>query len=501
MKKRVLIVEDDKFFRMAVKRYIKWEKYGFEITGEAVHGKAALEFLDAQPVEVVVTDMSMPIMNGVELIREMKEKYPDIMCIALSAYDDFEFVKDSLKAGAGDYILKQDIEKEDTGHTIAKAWKKHLESMALESTMKEGIQTYFRGGRSALEKRAEKYLQLCMEDGYGFYLCVVKNLNTGWATADCEKNIWLRESVLELHDKGGHCFLLPVRQDVSFMKQYQTRDELLEKIFVLLAGENYLAACSKLALKAEQIPKCFQQTQQAMEIAGFLGRRKIILWEKVCDTVRKTDFLEEKECYEEIFCLLDAERSLDELTKKLRNTMPDAEHIRKNYLQWLTVIAENLQIKVSNQKYADIKESLEHTVFLEQKQEIMSQYLKELFAETENTSFHSAVASCMRFMNKNLAKELSLAEIAEYVGMNESYLSNLFKKETGQSITEYLNSIRIKKAKELIRQTNDKNYEIGEKVGFINASYFSTIFKKETGMTIQEYRRQNQKNLKEIKKI
>lgn len=74
--------------------------------------------------------------------------------------------------------------------------------------------------------------------------------------------------------------------------------------------------------------------------------------------------------------------------------------------------------------------------------------------------------------------------------MNETYLSNLFKKETGVGVVDYLNRIRIREAKKLLLSTNDKNYEIGEKVGIPNASYFSTIFKKETGMTIQEFRRQ-----------
>ncbi len=493
MKKRVLIVEDDKFFRIAVKRYINWEQFGFEIAGEAVHGKAALEFMESHPVEVVVTDMSMPIMNGVELTREVKKRYPDIMCIALSAYDDFEFVKESLKAGASDYILKQDIEKENTGHTIAQAWRKHLTDMAFESNMKEGIQRYLRGGQSDLERRAGNYLRLCIEEGQGVYLCVIQNLNEEWVHPYCEKSVWMKESILELHDKKGHCFLLPSRQSMSFMQQFQEKNEMLNQISAILKEEKYLASCSGLVFKAENLRECFGQTQQALEIAGFLNKKKIVLWEEVCDVKRELHFLKTKEFSKDIFSLPDAEKSLEKLTEELRRAMPDAEHVQRNYLQWLSEVAANMQKDVGNQKYAEIKEKLEKTVQLDEKHRLVGTYVEELFAEEKGMSFHASVISSMQFIQQNYAEDLSLSRIAEYASMNESYLSNLFRKETGQSITEYLSHIRIEKAKELVRETNYRNYEIGEKVGFVNASYFSTIFKKETGFTIQEYRKQNKR--------
>lgn len=493
MKKRVLIVEDDKFFRIAVKKYIDWGKYGFEIAGEAVHGKAALEFMESHAVEVVVTDMSMPIMNGVELTREVKKRCPDTMCIALSAYDDFEFVKESLKAGASDYILKQDIEKESVGHTIAHAWKKHLADMAFESNMKEGIQRYLRGGQSESERRAENYLRLCIEEGQGVYLCVIQNLNEEWVHPYCEKSVWMEESILELHDKKWHCFLIPSRQSLSFMQQFQEKNEMLNQISAILEKEKYLASCSGLAFKAENLRDCFLQTQQALEVAGFLNKKKIVLWEEICDVKRQFHFLKAKEFSKDVVSLPDAEKSLEALTEELRKVLPDAEHVQKNYLQWLSEVAANMQKDIGNQKYAEIKEKLENTVLLDEKHRLMGTYLEELFAEENGTSLHVSVISSMQFIQRNYAEDLSLSQIADYAAMNESYLSNLFRKETGQSITEYLSHIRIEKAKELVRETNYKNYEIGEKVGFVNASYFSTIFKKETGLTIQEYRKQNRR--------
>lgn len=134
-----MIVEDDKFFRFAIKKAVSWEKYGFTIAGEAVHGAAALEYLKEHPVEVVVTDMSMPVMNGIELTAFIRETYPEILVIALSAYDDFEFVRESLKLGASDYILKQDIEKEDVGQIIQRAWEKHLEGLLSQEPLNREV--------------------------------------------------------------------------------------------------------------------------------------------------------------------------------------------------------------------------------------------------------------------------------------------------------------------------------------------------------------------------
>lgn len=120
MKYRLLIVEDDANYRFAIRESIPWEENGFTIAGEAIHGRQAMEILKKTEVDIILTDVSMPLMNGVELTKRVRAEYPEIQIVVLSAYDDFQFVRESLKYGAKDYILKQEMKPQEVIETIKK---------------------------------------------------------------------------------------------------------------------------------------------------------------------------------------------------------------------------------------------------------------------------------------------------------------------------------------------------------------------------------------------
>lgn len=490
MKKRVLIVEDDKYFRFAVKKYVDWNKYGFQIVGEAVHGEVALAFLESQFVEVVVTDMSMPIMNGVELTAAIKERFPEILVIALSAYDDFEFVKESLKLGAGDYILKQDMEKENVAYLVEKAWKKHMTERLGESRLKDSVIRFFQGDDT--QKQAERYLQLCLGDKNNFYLCVVRNLSFEWEHTACRNCGWIEPSFLEWHGKNEHMILFPAIRDASIRRKVEYREQKIRELESLLQGERYFSGCSSLLLNGTELRRGYQQVQKSIEISCFLKQKKILLWDEIDQAYknRKKDFLEESRNYKDVYTLKEAGQMLQVLVEKMRVMMPDEKHVQKNFLVFVNAIAANMKLTMDQTEYSDLKEELLQYDLLDEKKDVAKTYISQIFECCKQETLHVSVRKGIRYMQDNFNKELSLSEIATHVALNDSYFSNLFHKETGKGITEYLNWIRIVKAKKLIEETNLKSYEIARKVGIVNASYFSTVFKKETGMTVQEYRQQ-----------
>lgn len=487
MKKRVLIVEDDKFFRFAVKKVINWEKYGFEVVGEAVHGAKALEFLEENPVEVVVTDMSMPVMNGIELTAAIKERYPDILIIALSAYDDFEFVRESLKLGAEDYILKQDIEKEDVGAIIWKTWHKHFEKLINQGQSRTEILDFLSGKKDG---EGRHFLELSVDNQWGYYLCRIRNLNEEWQSPECRKEVWMEQSLVELHEKRRHILLLPVIKEHSQKLQMEDRSKRLLELEGILKDEDYLAGCSSTGTEVTDLPAMSHEAECAAEMAKFSGKRRVLIWEYVRSEYesRNETFMEEKEAYAGICSIEQGKDALYQLTEKLRSMLCSEEYVQKNYLLFLNTIAKNMQHEMDKMRFAEIREELAGAARIEKKQEICSHYLETLFAECGSVTRHPGVQQAIRYMRENYSKDLSLGDIAGEAALNEGYFSGLFKKDTGKSITEYLNEIRMEKAKELLVESNLKNYEVAEQVGFRNASYFSTMFKKYTGMTIQEYR-------------
>ncbi|HHV10908.1 MAG TPA: response regulator [Clostridiales bacterium] len=494
MKKRVLIVEDDKYFRFAVKKVIDWDRYGFELIGEAVHGAAALEFLETHSADLVITDMSMPVMNGIELTAALKERYPDILVIALSAYDDFEFVKESLKLGAQDYILKQDIETEDVGEAILRSWNKHLEHLAKDSQMLDRILKVLSG--EGEDERAERYLELSMDSQWGCYLCKIKNLNPDWESAPCKKSVWLDMSLLELHEKTEHVLLLPVARNHSLKSQMEDRDQVLRNLEKLLEQESYLAGCSKKTVDPGLLKEMNQEAEQAIELGRFSKKKRVILWDYVKEQYedRNREFLEDRELYANIYTLEQAKEALDRLTRRLCEQMPSEENIQRNYLLLVNTVAQNVNFEIGKYEFASAKEELSLCRLIEQKQEACHRFLERIFNNAGTKTMHASVLSSIQYMRQNYGRDISLGELANLVALNESYFSGLFKKDTGKSITAYLNEIRIEKAKELIAGTNLKNYEIAEQVGISNPPYFNTIFKKQTGLTIQEYRQRIQKN-------
>lgn len=488
MKKRVLIVEDDKFFRFAIKKAVSWEKYGFTIAGEAVHGAAALEYLKEHSVEVVVTDMSMPVMNGIELTAFIRETYPEILVIALSAYDDFEFVRESLKLGASDYILKQDIEKEDVGQIIQRAWEKHLEGLLSQEPLNREFMDVLINGKS--DCRAETYIRFCLEGQWGFYLCRVRNLNEEWKNEECRKQVWMEESLLELHSRKEHLLLFSVKKEHSQKLQLEDRSRKLSILGDKLKEERFLGAVSGWGREEESLPERVRETSAVQEMAKCVKKQRLLLWEDVRPALekREKEYQADPECFRNIQSLEEAEEALDTLTETLSGKVPSEESVQENYLLFLNAVARNLNYEMENMEFAKISEELAGTVMLYEKQNLCRSVLEELFRRTQGEKFHPAVVQAIRFIQKNYGKDLSLNSIAREAGLNETYLSGIFKKEMGKGVTEYLNEIRVEKARDLIKKGSYKNYEIARMVGIANPSYFSTIFKKFTGMTIQEYR-------------
>lgn len=129
---KILIVDDDMNYRYAIREIIDWKALGFQIVDEAINGSQALRKLRVDQVDLVITDMNMPLMNGVDLIKKAKEEFPEMIFVALSAYDDFKFVRESLKEGAIDYILKFEMNQDQVEEVVL-----HAKSILKERKRKE----------------------------------------------------------------------------------------------------------------------------------------------------------------------------------------------------------------------------------------------------------------------------------------------------------------------------------------------------------------------------
>lgn len=352
MNYHVLIVEDDQNYRFALRSMYDWEENGFEITAEAIHGVQALEFLKQYAIDLVITDMSMPMMNGLDLIRRMKEDYPAIPVIVLSAYDDFPFVKESLKLGALDYILKQEMTEEGIAKTIAEA-KSHLSKDNPASEEHWDFIHNLLARKTAPEKFSPISAELCMN---------------------------LEEVTNYIHSQTRKiCQTLPSPSVI---------DQLYLHIYFDIIRRYTIAE---------------HQKEQLTVLSDALRQHRLVL---------------EKEN-----CLL--------------------KHLKRFWQEYIILVS----------------------------------------CKTKE------ISRVIEYIHAHYAENLSLTLLADSIGLSPNYLSNLFKAETGETLTQYINKVRIEKAKYLMKNTSLRVYEIAHTVGFNNPTYFSNMFKKITNLSVMEYRK------------
>lgn len=479
--RRVLTVEDDKFFRFAMKKAIRWKENGLELIGEAVHGGAALEFLEKEQVNIVLTDMNMPVMNGVKLTEEIKKKYPHIMVVALSAYDDFELVKDAMKLGASDYLLKQDMEEQDIGKKIADTWKVYVKELTEKIWIHEGIIKFLKGENNENALWMSEYLRDCLEIEKGIYICLFHSLEDEQKRNFAE----MQESVLEIQYGQEKIYFMREPEQLSEWKKIEEKRLLVNRIRNLNEGKSYVGAISSTVQNVDQLKDIWKEVRERLECASFSVRTEIIMpGEEKRDRIMDWKYAPE-ERKEKLTC----ERAVEELhslTESMRKVMPDAEHVRKNYMRFQESLLKGGRFET---EAFEMYDRLGSAFTLNEKSNLMEAYIRELFEQKKKSGYSDAVQEGIRFINANYTNSVSLKDRADHASMNETYFSNLFKREVGTGVVDYLNKTRIEAAKRLLEQTSLKNYEIGERVGIFNASYFSTLFRKETGMTIQEYRK------------
>lgn len=487
--KRVLIVEDDKFFRFAMKKTIRWAENGLELAGEAVHGGAALEFLEHEQVNIVLTDMNMPIMNGVRLTAQIKELYPQIMVIALSAYDDFELVKEAMKLGAADYLLKQDMEEQDIGKKIAESWKRHIRELSEKIYVHKAIENLLRGELTAKDAWIKEYLKDCLEPEKGVYLCLIRNLREKWQEGKLAAAQWIENSLMELDEGQERILFMREPEAVSQRKKMEERAVLLAELKEILSQEEYLGVVSRTFREIAGTEAAWQEVQERLQRAAMTKGHGILTPEDengTGDSGWKYHPGERKKG----MTLELAVEELHELTDTMRKVVPDVETVRQAFLVFLESVAGDGNLNPGVLDYTEFSEGIAGAVTLDEKENLTEAYLHRLYEQRRKERYSSAVQQGIRFIEEHYGDSVALRDIADSAAMNESYFSNLFKREVGMGVVDYLNKTRIENAKRLLEQSSLKNYEIGERVGISNASYFSTLFRKETGMTIQEYRKQ-----------
>ncbi|AOV08619.1 response regulator [Sporosarcina ureilytica] len=515
---KVIIVEDDRIIRRSICN-APWEENGFILAGEASDGESALELIEKEQPQVVISDITMPFMNGLEMARIIKVTSPHTKVIFLTGYEDFKYAQEAIKLQAFDYLLKPiKIEKLiRKAQSAAIEYEKEIKKErrfhdTLPLLQQSFLQKLTNNENENTDLDIEKeLLELGVElDGPFFTSMFINFTSVNEEEAVIKKQITEIMRNLFSESINGHVingaknemavFLSTVYDgclgNITFARQ------AIDKIYNQF-DETVTITIGRTYCNVFDIHTSYLEARFAMDMKHIMGTGCVY---SIDDTV-PCEFQHEK-------TLLDLEKAFKDQLKlglpgkaketieQLRNVIKGNKNIQLEETKILALKYSTLLLYQVKKWEKDESESSSMTELfnlilqmnsIQEMLEILHQLVDE-WAESMNEekkqNHNSLVDKAMAFMNEHYHdEELTQQKVAQNVFVSAPYLSNLFKVEKGLNFGDYLLELRMKKAMELLRLHDAKIYKVAESVGYRNPQYFSISFKKYTGQTPGEYRR------------
>lgn len=522
---RVLISDDEIQIRKGLRMKIDWQKEGFEVVAEASNGKEALEKLEQFDVDIVLTDVRMPIMDGMEFAKRCHDDFPDVKVIVLSGYSDFEYAKTSMQAGVKDYLLKpvapdellealQKVKVEIEEEKKTK-WEANEMRQIVEYQLEEMREQYllnlvkeeFMDWNNTTERMHQLKLEkLAVEDVKVQFVTVEMRDNTASETTMKERWHSFKKFCKELAEKSEGTYVFydtsytsmlhfihriegepltntsPIITNIQKELYKQLKVETIIGIGKVVEGHSqfkngYISAL--LSWSQSQVNATSQVIEGTMnqEVFDFTLDIEKKLTHAIENVDRRAYANALKEILSEDQSMMSfsftANRvlfSLGSLSRKYDMQTTDVHNMLWTCQQ--SIWALNAQRKVLDQ--------------LLQLAEVMMDKINEVRSSSSGTEL---IENVRRFIDTHYASEVSLTSLSKQFHINSAYLSELFKTHVGQNFSDYLYQVRMEHASRLLKDSQLKIIDVAHLVGFSNSGYFSTVFKKFTGQTPAEYRK------------
>lgn len=533
---KVFLVEDETIIRRGIKNNIPWEKEGYEFVGEASDGELAYPMIKKTKPDIVITDIKMPFMDGLELASLVRKELPGTKIIILSGYDEFDYAKRAISIGVTDYQLKPISSEKllETLNRVADIIRDEQEQQKLleeyqkenqEKTELEKARLFYALVENSLSTAEvlEWGRQLGMDFTASYYTVILLKLFTPGDETSYQTHRVEAESKVEefLNTQPNIYYFKRWGEGWSLLVSSEEEGELehflktLENyISALIQGDDslqYFGGVGGTVQRLRDVRQSFQEANRVFATRFFTESNQILTVGEISKKVMLHDEKEDlksidtsnidRKLLENFLKVGDAEEAegfLDTYFDKIglgsynsfmfrQYLMVDMYFCVVKFLEGLGISPEHL-----TEKFGDVEEIKARV----HSKESVCQYLKELFTEAmrlrDNLSmdkYSSLLEDATRYVEENFTNnEISLNSVASQIGISPSYFSTVFRQETGQTFSEYLTGLRMEKARELLRCTNKKTSDIAYDIGYKDSHYFSYIFKKTQGITPKDYR-------------
>ena len=533
---KVLLVDDETLIREAISENIQWEEIGFSFMGACENGKQAMEAIEKEQPDLLLTDINMPFVDGMELTKFVYENYPDTKVIIISGFDEFEYAKNAVKYQVLEYILKPITPMEFT-ETLLRVKKMFDERKESQRDMKKIRSAYVSNlpmvqgrylhnllnGTVDYAKLDEKQEELRLNLSAGCYntalvegdslepftsqyanvkdelaLFAVYNITAEIvASENCGIAFQGTDEKTAILFMGDEEESLKIKMKQILPKIHQAMEEFLQIQVTIAVG--------KSVKRLEELPDSFAKTKSALEYKFMLGGNQIIEaeeYEEIRNSAKHIDIFE----WASQMATTIRTNKIEEISQK---TEQFVEQVKLSYVNKNRsfVYVQNLVLSVIN--LLELPEELEDEIY-SQERNFMKQiydcenldeielrlrgtfrYICNLMSNQRDSYGKRQAMLALDYIEKNYAdSSVTLNSVCTALAMSTSYFSSVFKNYTGETFIESLTKKRMEKAKILLEQGNLKTYEIAEAVGFSDAHYFSVAFKKAVGKTPTEYARE-----------
>ena len=451
----LLLVDDEEEVTQIIAKKVKWNELGFSVVGHANNGLKALEMLEEIQPDVVMTDIRMPYMDGLELCGQIREKYPATKLVLFTGFDDFEYAKEAVHLEIEEYILKPLNAAEIT--KVFEDLKKKLDQEINEKKGAELLKKYYKDSLPLLqanfystliegrvpEEELGKYIMNYEIDFTGpWYACIIIHTSTTQVPKDIDVQ------------------LLAISVDRQ-------------------AGER---------LEEKWRGKRFNYLGDTVMIVQLESKEEVSELTDSCDRF----------CFKMI-CLGKNPDVKSAVERYMEHKIVPTKSLEKYHVAVMELISEMYHFMVNNeldvQKLSGGAGQL-YTLLSNMEPQVLEKWLLNLclalhedMANARDHSKRSLIDQAKEYVHNNYQEEsLGLDDICRELGVSNSYFSSIFKKETGKSFVGYLTGYRMEKAARMLVETNEKSYMIAKNVGYTDPNYFSYVFKRQYGVSPSKYR-------------
>ena len=562
---KVFLVEDEYAIREGIKKSVNWEQNGFELVGEAGDGEVAFPKIMKTEPDILITDIRMPFMDGLELSRLVKKELPNIRIIVLSGYDDFNYAKQAISIGVEEYILKP-VSGDSLMNELLKVSedikKVRLENEAKEKYLKdrEEIRILERSmfirdmidGRLSMQESLERGKELGIDITAAFYSIVLiqvfpRKLASGVINEYSGVNEEIYDRIKAVYTDKNHVYVYEQIGDIlCLLEKSDSTEELeanieagIESIRQIMADyqdKMYFVSVGKIVERIRDVNMSYadasrhfaerymfddsfvfngNENKQREKIRQSIAdERRISSDDQYTDTANNnidinkldinkvdTSMISRKTIYN--FLRNGTTSEIDDLVSEYFDSIGDEAAESMMFRQYVLVEALISSVSfledlgVSKEKSSEILGDMSNPMEYTESSDSSKEYIRSLLTlmidyrnRLSDKKYNEIIDKAKKYIQENYQNDdMSLQSVASSVNVSSNHFSAIFRKETGETFIDYLTTVRINKAKELLTCTSMKTSEIGFEVGYRDPHYFSYIFKKTMGMSPKEYRR------------